>query len=235
MAIRRSYLIRIREVQQFALRYYEKGRHDKCFKQVWKKYVFPRFGINYNTFLRYMKTDVDKRSAKRKNRKKKHVLAYTNRPICKRNRRSSSVISHSGQLIPDESQHESFERFRGWMSDWRPPADGMLPAEKDRQPDATKNAFRAGVVTAHEFPATRGTDATTSLHRTLIPAGNATGCRTFPSAWRCIPGSDRKRTCPSRHRPRNCTRSCGRARSSISATTGRRRREKRRNRSDRPA
>ena len=28
--------------------------------QVWKKYVFPRFGINYNTFLRYMKTDVDK-------------------------------------------------------------------------------------------------------------------------------------------------------------------------------
>ena len=60
MAIRRSYLIRIREVQQFALRYYEKGRHDKCFKQVWKKYVFPRFGINYNTFLRYMKTDVDK-------------------------------------------------------------------------------------------------------------------------------------------------------------------------------
>ena len=140
-----------------------------------------------------------------------------------------------GQLIPDESQHESFERFRGWMSDWRPPADGMLPAEKDRQPDATKNAFRAGVVTAHEFPATRGTDATTSLHRTLIPAGNATGCRTFPSAWRCIPGSDRKRTCPSRHRPRNCTRSCGRARSSISATTGRRRREKRRNRSDRPA
>lgn len=60
MAIRRSYLIRIREVQQFALRYYEKGRHDKCFKQVWKKYVFPRFGINYNIFLRYMKTDVDK-------------------------------------------------------------------------------------------------------------------------------------------------------------------------------
>ena len=60
MAIRRSYLIRIREVQQFALRYYEKGRHDKCFKQVWKKYFFPRFGINYNTFLRYMKTDVDK-------------------------------------------------------------------------------------------------------------------------------------------------------------------------------
>ena len=59
-------------------------------------------------------------------------------------------------MIPDESQHESFERFGGWMSDWRPPADGMLPAEKDRQPDATKNAFRAGVVTAHEFPATRG-------------------------------------------------------------------------------
>ena len=59
MTIRRSYLIRIREVQQFALRYYEKGRHDKCYKQVWKKHVFPRFGINYNTFLRYMKTDVD--------------------------------------------------------------------------------------------------------------------------------------------------------------------------------
>ena len=34
MTIRRSYLIRIREVQQFALRYYEKGRHDKCYKQV---------------------------------------------------------------------------------------------------------------------------------------------------------------------------------------------------------
>ncbi|WP_418680211.1 hypothetical protein [Alistipes ihumii] len=39
MAIRRSYLIRIREVQQFALRYYEKGRHDKCFKQSYYKKV----------------------------------------------------------------------------------------------------------------------------------------------------------------------------------------------------
>ena len=73
MAIRRSYLIRIREVQQFALRYYEKGRHDKCFKQVWKKYVFPRFGINYNTFLRYMKTDVDKLLGQAEKQKKASV------------------------------------------------------------------------------------------------------------------------------------------------------------------
>ena len=109
-----------------------------------EKYVFPRFGINYNTFLRYIKTDVDKLLGQAEKQKKKHVLAYTNRPICKRNRRSSSVISHSGQLIPDESQHESFERFRGWMSDWRPPADGMLPAEKDRQPDATKKRVPCG-------------------------------------------------------------------------------------------
>ena len=51
-------MLKIREVQEYAALYYEAGRHDKCYKHVWQKYILPKFGINYNTFLRYMHTDL---------------------------------------------------------------------------------------------------------------------------------------------------------------------------------
>lgn len=33
------------------------GTADKCYKQVWLKHVFPKYGFNYDTFLRYMRVD----------------------------------------------------------------------------------------------------------------------------------------------------------------------------------
>ena len=45
-----SYLIRAKEIQDFAAQFYEPGRHDKCYKQVWLKHVFPKYGFNYDTF-----------------------------------------------------------------------------------------------------------------------------------------------------------------------------------------
>lgn len=52
-----NYLIRAKEIQDFAAQFYEPGRHDKCYKQVWLKHVFPKYGFNYDTFLRYMRVD----------------------------------------------------------------------------------------------------------------------------------------------------------------------------------
>ena len=43
-----SYLIRAKEIQDFAA---------QCYKQVWLKHVFPKYGFNYDTFLHYMRVD----------------------------------------------------------------------------------------------------------------------------------------------------------------------------------
>ena len=57
--LRKSHLSQVREVQRIAIPLYVKGRHDKCWKAIWRKLILPRFGINYDTFLRYLRTDTD--------------------------------------------------------------------------------------------------------------------------------------------------------------------------------
>lgn len=57
MAYNKSgYYKRAKAIQELTAKYYEPERQDRCYKQVWRKHIYPVFGICYNTFLRYMKT-----------------------------------------------------------------------------------------------------------------------------------------------------------------------------------
>ncbi|CDN31552.1 hypothetical protein BN938_1465 [Mucinivorans hirudinis] len=51
----KGYEIRARNIAQITEQYYEKGRADRCLKQVWRRHIFPKFGIGYRAYLRYVK------------------------------------------------------------------------------------------------------------------------------------------------------------------------------------
>lgn len=47
-----------RALQELTAQHYEPERHDRCYKWVWRKYVYPQFGICYHSYLRYLHTVV---------------------------------------------------------------------------------------------------------------------------------------------------------------------------------
>lgn len=47
---------RIRRVQQIAREHYEPGNQSRCYRQIWKQFVYPVYPMCYNTFLTYVKT-----------------------------------------------------------------------------------------------------------------------------------------------------------------------------------
>ena len=50
---------RAKEIQLIAAKHYENGVQAKCYKAVWRKYIYPNIGICYNTFLTYLKIKID--------------------------------------------------------------------------------------------------------------------------------------------------------------------------------
>ena len=52
---KKGYYIRARVIQEITAQYYEPEIHAKCYKMVWKKYIYPRFGICYHSYLKYIK------------------------------------------------------------------------------------------------------------------------------------------------------------------------------------
>ncbi len=50
----RSTIKRIKEIQDIVVREYEPGDQKKCYKAVWRRFVFPRYGVCYDTFLSYI-------------------------------------------------------------------------------------------------------------------------------------------------------------------------------------
>ena len=48
----------IQQVQRLANQYYEAGRADRCLAEVWRRWVYPVYPICYETFRRYMATDI---------------------------------------------------------------------------------------------------------------------------------------------------------------------------------
>ena len=52
---KKGYYLRARLIKEITAQYYEPENHAKCYKMVWKKYIYPRFGICYRTYLKYMK------------------------------------------------------------------------------------------------------------------------------------------------------------------------------------
>lgn len=55
---KKGYLQRAKMIQELAAQYYEPENHAKCYKAVWKRHIFPQFGICYNTFLNYLKVEI---------------------------------------------------------------------------------------------------------------------------------------------------------------------------------
>ncbi len=52
---KRGYFLRAKVLQEIAKQHYEPGRQDRCLKWVWRRHIYPAYGICYRTFLRCLK------------------------------------------------------------------------------------------------------------------------------------------------------------------------------------
>lgn len=52
-------LLRIQHVCDIARQHYEEGNLSKCYKQVWRRYVFPVYPCCYHTFLSYLRRGLE--------------------------------------------------------------------------------------------------------------------------------------------------------------------------------
>lgn len=50
-----GYNLRAKLIQQITAEYYEPENHSKCYKMVWIRHIYPRFGIGYRSYLSYIK------------------------------------------------------------------------------------------------------------------------------------------------------------------------------------
>lgn len=53
-------LKRIERVAEITEKHYEIGRLDRCYKEVWRRYVNPVYPMSYRTYLRYVQTNYKK-------------------------------------------------------------------------------------------------------------------------------------------------------------------------------
>lgn len=60
MGYHRNTLKRIELVCRLVKMYYEPGRRDRCYKEVWRRYVYPVYPMCYRTFLRYIGVNVER-------------------------------------------------------------------------------------------------------------------------------------------------------------------------------
>jgi len=61
MSIHINTLKRIEIISEITNKYYEIGRLDRCYKTIWKKYIYPVYPISYRTYLRYLRTNYKKK------------------------------------------------------------------------------------------------------------------------------------------------------------------------------
>lgn len=50
----KSTLLRIRDICAITNEHYEVGNQSKCYKAIWRKYIEPKYGICYRTYLKYI-------------------------------------------------------------------------------------------------------------------------------------------------------------------------------------
>lgn len=50
-----GYFRRAEEIQRITNEHYEPGRQDRCLKWVWKRHIYPTFGVCYSSYLGYLK------------------------------------------------------------------------------------------------------------------------------------------------------------------------------------
>lgn len=49
-----STLERVKRIRMLTERYYEPGNNARCYKAVWKKYIYPIYPMCYRTYLNYL-------------------------------------------------------------------------------------------------------------------------------------------------------------------------------------
>ena len=54
---RKNYLSKRRHAVMIAKEHYEPGRHDRCYKWVWKKYIKHQFHIEYRTLMKWIREE----------------------------------------------------------------------------------------------------------------------------------------------------------------------------------
>lgn len=52
---RQGYLLRAKVIQDITSQHYEPENQSRCHKAVWRKEIYPRFGIGYRAYLNYCK------------------------------------------------------------------------------------------------------------------------------------------------------------------------------------
>ncbi len=50
----RSTIKRIKEILEIVDRNYEIGNQKRCYKAIWRDFIYPKYGICYDTFLSYI-------------------------------------------------------------------------------------------------------------------------------------------------------------------------------------
>ena len=50
----KSTLARVKAIRAITELHYEAGNNQRCYKQVWRHYVFPIYGCCYRTYLNYL-------------------------------------------------------------------------------------------------------------------------------------------------------------------------------------
>lgn len=50
----KSTLARVKAIQAITELHYEAGNNSRCYKSVWRFYVYPIYGICYRTYLNYL-------------------------------------------------------------------------------------------------------------------------------------------------------------------------------------
>ena len=66
--LHRNTIKRIELVCEIVKEHYEPGRRDLCYKEVWRRYVYPVYPMCYRTFLNYIGVNVAQERKKNLNR-----------------------------------------------------------------------------------------------------------------------------------------------------------------------
>lgn len=50
----KSTIERVQMVRDITQQHYETGNQSRCYKAIWRQYIFPQFKICYRTYLNYL-------------------------------------------------------------------------------------------------------------------------------------------------------------------------------------
>lgn len=73
---RGGYYLRAKRIQEITAQHYEPENQARCKKQIWKKYIYPEFGMCYETYLKYQGVALPKEA---KENKQSKLSVYGNR------------------------------------------------------------------------------------------------------------------------------------------------------------